>query len=59
MKRPGYDIYPRSRKSGNGAGGGPLGYRLDFRDGAKAYLEYSVTNATAPGERLRLGVQFS
>ena len=39
--------------------GGPLGYRLDFRDGAKAYLQYSVTNATALGEQLRFRVGLS
>ena len=37
--------------------GGPLGYRLDFRDGAKAYLDYSVSNATALGEQLRFRVR--
>ena len=38
--------------------GGPLGYRLDFRDGAKAYLEYSVTNATALSVQLRFRMGF-
>ncbi len=35
---------------------GPIGYRLSFRDGGKAYLEYSVSNARALGEQLQAHV---
>lgn len=34
--------------------GGQFGYRLAFRDGAKAYLEYSVSNSMTVAEQLRL-----
>lgn len=34
--------------------GGPFGYRLIFRDGTKAYQEYSVSNSMAVAEQLRL-----
>jgi hypothetical protein len=34
--------------------GGQFGYRLVFRDGARAYLEYSVSNSMAVAEQLRL-----
>ena len=34
--------------------GGPLGFRIKFRDGAKAYLQYGVSNAAALAERIRL-----
>lgn len=33
--------------------GGPIGYRLVFRDGGKVYLEYSVGNSIALAEQLR------
>ena len=33
--------------------GGPLGYRLVFRDGWKVYLEYSVANSIALANQLR------
>jgi hypothetical protein len=33
--------------------GGPLGYRLVFRDGGKVYLEYSVANSIALANHLR------
>jgi hypothetical protein len=33
--------------------GGPIGYRLVFRDGAKVYLEYSVANSIALADQLR------
>jgi hypothetical protein len=33
--------------------GGPLGYRIKFRDGAKLYLQNGVSNAAALAERLR------
>jgi hypothetical protein len=33
--------------------GGSLGHRLAFRDGGKAYLSYSVSNATALAEQLK------
>ncbi len=33
--------------------GGPLGYRIKFRDGAKLYLHNGVSNAGALAERLR------
>jgi hypothetical protein len=36
--------------------GGQLGYRLVFRNGAKAYLEYSVSNSTTVAEQLRLHI---
>jgi hypothetical protein len=32
---------------------GDLGYRLIFRDGAKVYLEYSVSNSRAVAEQLQ------
>lgn len=38
--------------------GAPLGYRLDFRDGAKVYVEYSLANATTLGEQLRICMGF-
>ena len=33
--------------------GGPLGFRIKFRDGAKLYLHYGVSNAAALAERIR------
>jgi hypothetical protein len=33
--------------------GGPIGYRLVFREGRKVYLEYSVTNSIALANQLR------
>ncbi|MBZ5606701.1 MAG: hypothetical protein LAP38_00475 [Acidobacteriia bacterium] len=33
--------------------GGPLGYRLRFRDGAKLYLQNGVSNAVAAAEQIR------
>jgi hypothetical protein len=33
--------------------GGPIGYRLVFRDGWKVYLEYSVANSIALANQLR------
>src|SRR5258708_31284254 len=33
--------------------GGPMGYRIVFRDRGKVYLAYSVTNAGRVGEPLR------
>jgi hypothetical protein len=33
--------------------GGPIGYRLVFQDGAKAYLEHSVANSVALVDQLR------
>jgi hypothetical protein len=36
--------------------GGPVGYKLIFRDASKAYLEYSVSNASALAEELRRAV---
>jgi len=33
--------------------GGPLGYRLKFRDGAKFYLQNGVSNARAVAEQIR------
>jgi hypothetical protein len=38
--------------------GGPLGYRLRFRDGQKVYLRYGVSNSVAAAEQIRrdLGV---
>jgi hypothetical protein len=33
--------------------GGPLGYRLHFRDGGKIYLQYAVSNCVAVAEHLR------
>lgn len=33
--------------------GGPLGFRLVFRDGWKVYLEYSVKNSIALANQLR------
>ncbi len=34
--------------------GGPFGYRLIFRDGARAYLEYSISNSRIVAEQMRL-----
>ena len=36
--------------------GGPQGYRLVFRDGARAYLEYSISSSMAVAEQLRLHI---
>jgi hypothetical protein len=33
--------------------GGPIGYRLVFRDGGKVYLEYSVANSIVLADQLR------
>jgi hypothetical protein len=33
--------------------GGPLGFRLCFRDGQKVYLQYGVVNAAAAAEQMR------
>jgi len=33
--------------------GGPLGYRLRFRDGEKVYLQYGVSNCVAAAEQIR------
>ena len=37
--------------------GGSLGYRLRFRDGAKIYLQYRVSNASAVAEQIRQRLQ--
>jgi len=39
--------------------GGPLGYFLKFRDGAKLYLQNGVSNAAALAERLRFDLEAS
>ena len=36
--------------------GGPLGYRLLFRDKQRVYLEYSVSNSIVLAERLRANI---
>ena len=36
-----------------GGRGGPQGYCIKFRDGAKLYLQYGVSNAAALAERIR------
>ena len=33
--------------------GGPLGYRLRFRDGGKIYLQYAVSNSVTAAEHIR------
>jgi len=33
--------------------GGPLGYRIGFRDGKKIYLQYGVSNSVAAAEQIR------
>jgi hypothetical protein len=33
--------------------GGPLGYRFQFRDGQKVYLQYGVSNSVAAAEQIR------
>ena len=33
--------------------GGPLGYRLRFRDGDRVYLQYGVSNSVAAAEQIR------
>jgi hypothetical protein len=33
--------------------GGPIGYRLRFRDGEKVYLQFGVSNSTAAVEQIR------
>ena len=44
---------PISHPSGNGGGRGPVGYRLQFQDNQKLYLEFSVSNSVALVNRLR------
>ena len=48
--RDGSDIEEVSEWTGRG---GPLGYCIRFRDGAKLYLQNGVSNAAALAERLR------
>jgi hypothetical protein len=50
LVRPLEDIAQVKEWSGRG---GPIGYRLVFRDRGKVYLEYSVTNSIALANELR------
>jgi hypothetical protein len=44
---------PISHPSGTRGGRGPVGYRLQFQDNQKLYLEFSVSNSVALVNRLR------